>query len=249
MGYWGGWGPCCCGATATVTGSVLNGCSTAQGMASASVTVGPVGGGTPFGILTANSLGVFSGQVTIPSSPIQATVTAAINPTDPHAARYTTTSATVTLTSGQATNAGSLFLPAATGYHCLGLFNYPLPNTLHLTDSKNGSYTLTWSSTNHWSSPSVNINFPGCNSPFCSAINNVPCSYTLATITGPPSFIDLNFSYRRQAANSCPTTSGTIFFSIDSAVTPTADPFHISQAVPSNNAWYCGVSHTWTVTE
>lgn len=242
----------CCGVQATITGGVVSSCvgpgGTNARMVNASLTVRDTGLTTTYGTVYTDSTGNFLGNVTIPSSPLSVKITAAIDPTNVDAPRYDTSTGTFTLTGGSTTSTGTFFLPAKTGYHCLTAFPYPIANTLHLTDSMNGSYNLVWASTDSWQA-TANINYPGCASPSCVALNNVPCSYALFSTAGPPQTIRINFNYRKYPLNTCPDLTNPAFFSVQSVVTPTQHPFNISQSIPSGNPWYCGGSYTWTVTE
>lgn len=242
----------CCGFQTTITGTILSSCVNLSGVYEAynnsSATVKDTGLTTTYGTVYTNSSGAFTGNVTIPSTPLNVKIVFAIDPTNAMAPRYSSTTGSYTLTAGSTTSTSTVFLPAATGYHCLTGFPYPLPNTLHLTDSMNGSYNLVWSSTDSWQA-TANINYPGCASPSCVALNNVPCSYALFSTAGPPQTIRINFNYRKYPLNTCPDLTNPAFFGVQAVVSPTSRPFNISQSIPNTNAWYCGGSYTWTVTE
>lgn len=235
----------CCGLQATVSGTANSTCLTGAGVHylidHALITVKDSTLTTTFGTLLANTSGVFSGPITIPSSPITAKVLASADVSATWASRYGVSSAvTVTLTANATTSVGFISVPPATGFHCLTDFPYPIPDVLHLTDSIQGSFTLNWSVANTWTY-GQNFNYPACGAFSCGAVSGVPCTYTMTAHA-------IQFGYR--TAFGCPTTSGSSNTQVTLSVSPTSNPFNMTGSIPTNNAWFCnGGAGTWTITE
>ena len=89
--------------------------------------------------------------------------------------------ATVSLTCGGTFN---IVAPPASGYHCSTCCNMPLNDTLTVTDSAGPGGTVTWQSgLGRWYTPDAgtfSLNYGGCESSDCDAVDGVNCYYDFA---------------------------------------------------------------------
>jgi hypothetical protein len=241
---------CCCAAGTPINGIVI-GCGNLAPTA-ALVEIQPAAGGAPYGILATDASGHYSGTVDIPADGSYRFVVHADAVNDPFAARFATSTITRTLTVAGPNNIPVTTLPAATGYHCSGLIYFPLADTLHLTDSREGvTVTLTYNAgTSSWS-VTLGRNYAGCAAFSCPAQNGVQRTWTLSGNLIQTSYTRSTGGSGAPPAN-CPQLSASTIADISlTATLVSASPFNATASLAAGNGsrWYCGNSSTFTLTE
>jgi hypothetical protein len=241
---------CCCATGAPISGIVIV-CGNLAPTA-ALVEIQPAAGGAPYGILATDARGHYSGTVDIPADGSYRFVVHADAVNDPFAARFATSTITRTLTRAGPNNIPITTLPAATGYHCSGLVYFPLADTLHLTDSREGvTVTLTYNAgTSSWS-VTLGRNYAGCAAFSCPAQNGVQRTWTLSGNLIQTSYTSSTGGFGAPPAD-CPQLSASTLGDISlTATLVSASPFNATASLPAGNGsrWYCGNSSTFTLTE
>jgi hypothetical protein len=248
---WQGWSwqaPQQAGSPTAVSGAVL-GCGN---FALAGAVVRFAAGGQPIGQLTADACGTYAGLVTLPepTTTVQVTATADAQ-TDPHAARFGASSPiTVTLTGGQPSPIPTLTVPAAAGFHCSQLVSYPLPDVLHLTDSRNGAFVLTWDTTRNTWFLQTALAYAGCPARGCAGSGASKVVYGYQIFNGGT--LQGFYGYNTASGN-CPTAfsnSTQVDFALALTV-PSTSPFQAGATLAAGNGsrWYCGGAANYTLTE
>ena len=248
---WQGWSwqaPPQTGSPTAVSGTVL-GCGN---FALAGAIVRFTAGGQPIGQFTADASGTYSGLMTLPepTTTVQVTATADAQ-TDPYATRFGTSNpTTVTLTGGPPSTIPTLTVPAAAGFHCSRLVSYPLPDVLHLTDSQNGAFVLTWNTTRNTWFVQTALAYVGCPARGCPASGASKVVYGYQIFNGGT--VQGFYGYNTASGN-CPTAfsnSTQVDFSLALTVQSTS-PFQAGATLAAGNGsrWYCGGAANYTVTE
>jgi hypothetical protein len=242
---------CCCATGAPVSGIVI-GCGNFPPTA-ALVEIQPSAGGAPYGVLATDANGHYSGPVNIPADGSYRFVVHADAVNDPFAARFATSTITRTLTVAGPNNIPTTTLPAATGYHCSGLIYYPLSDTLHLTDSREGvTVTLTYDAgTARWIN-TLGRNYAGCAAFSCTAQNNVSRSWIFTGALIQTTYTrSTGGGFPHPPAN-CPEVSASTLGDISlTATLVAASPFNATASLAAGNGsrWFCGNASTFTLTE
>jgi hypothetical protein len=145
----------CCGGIATVSGNVL-GCNSI-GLAGAVVRFGPISGTDIYGVLTANSSGHYSGDISVPSPG----TTVHFYGSPPTGALYATRflpggDNSSVISPGDNVTLPNVNMSAAVGYHCMRGLQCAIPvlGTLHATDPLFGAFTWVFGANgkpNSWS--------------------------------------------------------------------------------------------------
>lgn len=229
--------PCvAAGFSITVSGQIRG--ANSLGVPNAQVDVGSTGGGTPYATFTCDSAGNYSGTVPIPTSSATVRFTGS-GGSNTYAARFSNAIQNVSVVNGNSYTQ-NLNLLAATGYQVntgSGLY-FPLRTTLFLTDTLNGSFTLTATGASTWQKTGT-VNYTACGA--CAGQTAVPYVYTY---TGN----QIRFTYGSTTVGGCPNPAQPNTTQITKTVTA-ADPFAISTSVPTGNTWYCSGSYTWSMSE
>jgi hypothetical protein len=183
---------------------------------------------------------------------VQVTATASSDPTlDPYGARFGAASPiTVTLTSGQDNTVPTLTVPPATGFHCATLVYYPLPDVLHLTDSQNGAFVLTWNTTRNTWFVQTSLAYAGCPARGCAGSGASKVVYGYQIFNGGT--LQGFYGYNTASGN-CPTAfsnSTQVDFALALTV-PSPSPFQAGATLAAGNGsrWYCGGAANYTLTE
>jgi hypothetical protein len=181
----------------TISGQV-RGCGTI-GLDSAGVSILDHATGDVLGTFTCNSLGNYSGTIGLVSLPESIDIVA--TPPGALSARYAASATVTTSTSGGGLS--TVTIPPASGYHCTSGWSCvaPASDTLTLTDSIYGAFTLTNSGA-HWTLATT-INVAAVDNVFgCGAISGLNVTWTFNGTVLLIAFLVNNTSH-------CPTNSAT----------------------------------------